>query len=345
MGCIDLASIKDVAKAAGVSTSTVSRIINNNPLISAETREKTLKVMKELNYVPNSMARGLSNQKAFTVALLVNISEPKAYSNPFFYEVIHGIETIVYDNGLCLIIANLQTPMKKENMLDWLIHGKRTQGVILPSAIVDAQMVRDLKSIKFPFIVLGEPADCREPIDWVDVNNAQGGQQAVHHLVQQGYRNIAFIGGSRKEIFNRNRLAGYREALEANGMAYNPEHVREGGGSKEDGFLMTRELLKQQDRPDAIVCGDNFLSLGAIKAALEAGLNVPRDLGVLSFDNFPIAELAEPALTTVDIDVFEMGVQAANLLFKRIDNPAAREQQSLIATRIEERESTARVRQ
>jgi DNA-binding LacI/PurR family transcriptional regulator len=339
---IDLASIKDVAKAAGVSASTVSRVINNSPLISAETREKTLKVMKELNYVPNSMARGLSNQKAFTIALLVNISEPKAYSNPFFYEVIHGIETIVYNNGLCLIIANLQTSVKKDNMLGWLIHGKRTQGVILPSAIVDSQIVKELKKIKFPFVVLGEPADCREPIDWVDINNAQGGQQAVDHLLRQGYRKIAFIGGSRKEIFNRNRLSGYREALEANGIEYNPEYVREGGSSKQDGLIMTRELLGLKARPDAVICGDNFLSLGAMKAAAEAGLNIPADFGVLSFDNFPIAELAEPSLTTVDIDVFEMGVQAASLLFKRIENPSAREQQSLIATRIEERESTAR---
>lgn len=342
---MDLASIKDVAKAAGVSTSTVSRIINNSPLISPETRERTLKVMKELNYVPNSMARGLSNQKAFTVALLVNISEPKAYSNPFFYEVIHGIETIVYNNGLCLIIANLQTPVKKENMLGWLIHGKRTQGVVLPSAIVDSQMVKDLKSIKFPFVVLGEPADCREPIDWVDVNNAQGGQQAVDHLLRRGYKNIAFIGGSRKEIFNRNRLAGYREAIELNGLEYMPEYIREGGSSKEDGAAMIRELLKLPKRPDAVICGDNFLSLGAMKAFAEAGLRIPEDAGVLSFDNFPIAELAEPTLTTVDIDVFEMGVQAANLLFKRIENPEAREQQSLIATRIQERESTARSRE
>lgn len=338
-----MASIKDVARAAGVSTSTVSRIINNNPLISAETRERTLKVMKELNYVPNSMARGLSNQKAFTVALLVNISEPKAYSNPFFYEVIHGIETIVYGKGLCLIIANVKSSMKNENMLDWLIHGKRTQGVVLPSAIVDTQMVRDLKNMKFPFVVLGEPADCTEPIDWVDINNRQGGRQAVGHLLKQGYRNIAFIGGSRREIFNRNRLAGYREALEAVGIAYDPEYVKEGESSKEGGRMMAQELLKLPQRPDAVICGDNFLSLGAIKAAGEAGLGIPRDLGVLSFDNFPIAELAEPALTTVDIDVFEMGVQAANMLFKRIENPSAREQQSLIATRIEERESTKRV--
>ena len=337
-----MASIKDVAKAAGVSTSTVSRIINNSPLISAETRDKTLKVMKELNYVPNSMARGLSNQKAFTVALLVNISEPKAYSNPFFYEVIHGIETIVYDRGLCLIIANLQTSMKKVNMLDWLIHGKRTQGVILPSAIVDTRMARDLKKLGFPFVVIGEPVNCREPVDWVDVNNQQGGQQAVDHLLQQGYKRIAFMGGSQKETFNRNRLAGYRESLDANGIEYMPEYVREGGSSKEDGKSMMQELLSLPERPDSVICSDNFLSLGAMKAIEEAGLKIPQHIGVLSFDNFPIADLAEPPLTTVDIDVFEMGVQAGTMLFRLIDNPSAREQQILIATRIETRGSTNR---
>ena len=341
---IKLASIKDVAKAAGVSTSTVSRIINNSPLISAETRDRTLKVMKELNYVPNSMARGLSSQKAFTVALLVDIREPKAYSNPFFYEVIHGIETIVYKKGLCLIIANLQTSGKKENMLEWLIHGKRTQGVILPSAIVDSQMVKDLKNIRFPFVVLGEPSDCREPIYWVDINNKQGGEQAVDHLIGQGYRRIAYIGGSPKEIFNRNRLSGYRDALKANGVEFRPRYIREGGSTKEDGRIMMHELLKLPEKPDAVICGDNILSLGAMKAISEEGLKIPQDAGVLSFDNFPIADLAEPTLTTVDIDVFEMGAQAANMLFRLIEDPLAREQQSLIATRIEARESTARIK-
>jgi DNA-binding LacI/PurR family transcriptional regulator len=335
-----LASIKDVAKAAGVSTATVSRIVNNNPSILPETRERTLRVMRELNYVPNSMARGLSNQKAFTVALLVNIENTKAFSNPFFYEVMHGIETIVYSKGFCLIIANQQTSLKKDDMLDWLIHGKRAQGVILPSSILNAQMVRELKKIHFPFVVIGEPYSSSELIDWVDINNSQGGRQAVEHLLERGYRRIAFISGSTKEIFNKNRLTGYADALRDSFCEVRPEYVREGGSSKDDGEAMMRALLSLPQMPDAVICGDNILSMGAMKAIRAAGLEISGNIGLISFDNYPIADLVEPRLTTVDIDVFEMGVQAANMLFKLMENPAARQQQSLISTCIQPREST-----
>lgn len=339
-----MASIKDVARAAGVSVSTVSRIINNSPLISDETRERALKVMKELNYVPNSMAQGLSNQQAFTVALLVNVEDTKSFSNPFFYEMMHGIETVVYKRGLCLIIANSQTSLNKDDMLNWLISGKRTQGVILPSSIMNPQSVKELKRIKFPFVTIGEPVGIKEPIDWIDINNLQGGQQAVEHLLAQGYNNIAFIGGSQSEVFNKNRLSGYKLALANNGLEYKQEYIQEGNSSKNDGFEAMQRLLRLPQRPDAVICSDNVLCMGAMKAVKNANLLIPEDVGVLSFDNFPIAELLEPSLTTVDIDVFELGVQAANILFKLIDNPAARQQQSLISTCIQARESTMRIK-
>lgn len=339
-----MASINDVAKAAGVSKSTVSRIINNSPLISEETREKILKIMKELNYVPNSMARGLSNQQAFTVALLVNIKDVKSFSNPFFYEVMHGIETVVYNRGLCMITANLQTTLKKDEILNWLIHGKRTQGVILPSSIMNAQLVKELKKLKFPFVTIGEPEGIKEPIDWVDINNFQGGQQSLEHMLAQGYKTIAYIGGSQTEIFNKKRLEGYKSALESNGMKVRPEYVKEGNTTKNDGYQLMNQLLQLPQPPDAVICSDNVLSIGTMKAIREANLNIPKDVGILSFDNMPIADLVEPSLTTVDIDVFELGVQAANILFKLIDNPEARQQQSLISTCIRMRESTRRKR-
>lgn len=337
-----MASIKDVAREAGVSISTVSRIINNSTLISEVTRDRVLKVMRELNYVPNSMAQGLSNQQPYAVALLVNIEDAKSFSNPFFYEMMHGIETVVCSRGLCLILANLQTSLNRNDMLDRLIHGKRTQGVILPSSIMNPQRVKELRKINFPFVAVGEPMGIKESIDWVDINNFQGGQQAVEHLLDQGYREVAFIGGSQREIFNKNRLQGYKKALADNGLQCREEYIREGISSKNAGFEMMEQLLWLPRRPDAVICSDNVLCMGAMKAVKGANLRIPEDIGILSFDNFPIAELLEPSVTTVDIDVFELGVQAANILFKLIDNPTARQQQSLISTCIEVRESTVR---
>lgn len=336
-----MASIKDVASAAGVSTSTVSRIINENPAISAETRERVLKVMKELDYVPNSMARALSNQRAFTVTLAINADDVKSFNNPFFYEVMHGIEKVVYQKDLCLIIANMQTIIKKESILTWLINGKRTQGIILPSSLATEKNIRELNKHHFPFVLFGEP-DSPEPLNWVDVNNRQGGQQAVTHLVRQGYSKIAFISGSRKELFNRNRFLGYRDGLERNGLTFREEFAVEGDNTKADGLATMSALLNLADRPDAVICTDNIMSLGILKAIQIAGLSVPQDVGIVSFDNFPVADLAEPTLTTVDVDVYELGVQTAHMLFKQIDNPLSRQQQTLIATQIQARESTKR---
>lgn len=336
-----MASIKDVAMAAGVSTSTVSRIINDNPAISAETRERVLRVMKELNYVPNSMARALSNQRAFTVTLAINASDAKSFNNLYFYEVMHGIETVVYQKDLCLIIANMQTVIRKESILTWLIDGKRTQGIILPSSLATERNLRELNKNRFPFVVFGEP-DAPEPLNWVDVNNRQGGQQAVDHLYRQGYRRVAFVSGSRREVFNRNRYLGYRDGLERCGLPCREEYAVEGGGTKADGYAMMQSLLGLPERPDAVVCTDNMLSLGVLRAIQESGLDVPQDVGVVSFDNFPVADLADPPLTSVDVDVFELGVQTACMLFKLIDNPLARQQQTLIATEIQPRKSTLR---
>lgn len=339
---IGLASIKDVAIAAGVSTSTVSRIINENPAISAETREKVLKVMKDLDYVPNSMARALSNQRAFTVTLAINADDAKSFNNPFFYEVMHGIEKVVYQKDLCLIIANMQTFIKKESILTWLISGKRTQGIILPSSLAGEKNIRELNRHHFPFVVFGEP-DSPEPLNWVDVNNRQGGQQAVDHLLRQGYKRIAFISGNRRELFNKNRFLGYKDGLERNGLAFRESYAIEGGNTKADGFAMMRTLLDAAERPDAVICTDNIMSLGILKAIQTAGLSVPQDIGIVSFDNFPVADLADPPLTTVDVDVYELGVQTAQMLFKLIDNPLSRQQQTLIATQIQARESTKRM--
>ena len=170
-------NIREIAKIAGVSASTVSRVLNNNPLISPETREHVLKIMREQNYVPNSLARGLSTQKANTIALIVNIEDKKSFDNPFFYKIMYGIESVIYKNGLSLLITNLQTSRSSEMRINHLVQGKHIQGVILSSFILNPKLINKLKSLNFPFVALGEPENITVPFDWVDINNAQGSQQ------------------------------------------------------------------------------------------------------------------------------------------------------------------------
>ena len=335
-----MASIKDVAKAAGVSVSTVSRTINNNPSISAKTKERVLKAIKDLNYSPNSMAKGLSNNNSYTITLLVNVEDEKSFYNPFFYEVMHGIEKIVYKNEYCLIVANLNTMLKKENVLDWLIKGKRTEGVILPSSIIDSKMVKELKKNEIPFVSIGEPANLRETISWVDINNRKAGEQATNYFIDNNRKKIAFIGYDNLKVFNRRRFEGYKIALENNKINYDASLVIEGGNSKDDGYRMMKELLNDNNIPDSVICADNLISIGAIRAIQESGLSIPKDISVISFDNSQIAEMMYPAISTINVDVFELGLQSARLLFELIENPGTRDQELLISTNVEERETT-----
>lgn len=335
-------NIKDVAKAAGVSASTVSRVINNNQIISSETRERVLKAMHSLDYHPNSIARSFANQSTYTIALLIDLDSSDAFTNPFFYEALHGIETVVYREGYYLIIANEKTMINNNRALDSLVFEKRVDGIIIPSSIVKNSVVKRLKDEKFPFVVMGEPSSCREEVDWVDINNVQGGRQAVMHLLENSYRRIAYIGGSGDEDFNRNRIKGYRKALEERGIEIEPAYIKKGEVSREGGYKMMNELLQLPDCPDSIICSHNFISFGAMKAISEKGLKIPDDIGIVSFDNYPIAEFTEPQLTTIDIDVFDLGVQAATILMKLMKMPSSRQQQSLISTKVVKRGSSVR---
>ncbi|MCL2050802.1 MAG: LacI family transcriptional regulator [Lachnospiraceae bacterium] len=332
-------NIKDIAKAAGVSTSTVSRVLNNNPLISLETRKHVLKVMRDFNYVPNSMARGLSNQKASTVALLVDMDDSPSFDNLFFHKVMYGIENALFKNNLSLVICNLQASGNRKKRLNSMVQGKHIQGAILPSLLLGSDLVNTLKKQEFPFVVLGEPENIAVPFDWVDINNAQGGQQAVGYLIEKGYRRIAFLRG-RKTIFNRNRLLGYQAMLKQSNSPFDERLIAECDGSKDSAYREILRLLTLLSPPDAVICGDNVMSIGAMKAIREKGRKIPHDIGIISFDNYPMAELVEPTLTTVDIDLYEMGVEAVKLLLRRIENPAASHQVSLISTSLQVREST-----
>lgn len=335
-----MANIKEIAKAAGVSVSTVSRVLNNNNVISPETREHVLKVMREYNYVPNAMARGLSNQKANTITLLVNNENAESFDNLFFHKIMYGIENVLYKSDLFLMISNFQdTRIGKERLIK-MIQGKLTQGVIVPTFLLTPELLKTLEGLQVPFVVLGEPASTAVTFDWVDINNAQGGQLAVQHLLSGGYRRIAFLSGSTTAIFNRNRLMGYRMMLEQSGVGVDKALIATCDSSKDDAFRVMSGLLDLPNPPDAVLCGDNVIGMGAMKAIQKRGYKIPEDFGLVSFDNLPIAELVEPAMTTVVVDVFEMGAETAKLLLRLIENPNTNRQASLITTTIEIRESS-----
>lgn len=333
------ATIQDVADRAGVSKSTVSRVINDSDAISEETKERVRRAMKELDYVPNSIARNFANQNTRNIALIVDIDNASAFKNPFFYEELHGIETVIYQEDYCLIIANTRSMGGHRNAIDNIVLQKRADGVIIPATIVSHEIVRLLKDHDVPFVVAGEPLCCADEVNWVDINNRQAGSQAARHLLEKGYRRLAFISGGMENKFNQNRYEGYRQALAEAGAVFREDYVRTGGADTGDGERMMRELLRLESPPDGVVCSDNVLAHGVIRACKKAGLTVPRDVGIVGFDNY-LAEFMDPLLTTVDINVFELGVQSGSVLMRLIKSKQAGSKQILISTELIERASS-----
>lgn len=334
-------NIKDVADRAQVSKATVSRVINDSPTISEKTKERVRRAMKELNYVPNSIARNFANQNTRNIALIVDIDDQSAFKNPFFYEELHGIETVIYREDYCLIIANVHSMGGHRNAIDNIVLQKRADGVIIPATIVSREIVRLLKDNDIPFVVAGEPLTCADEVNWVDINNRQGGEKAARHLLANGYKRIAFLCGNMENKFNQNRYEGYRQALMEAGAAPDEQYVLTDGVSIEDGARMMERLLALPQAPDAVVCSNNVLAHGAIRAVNGAGLTIPGDVGMVGFDNY-LAEFLNPPLTTVDINVFELGVQSGSVLMRLIKSERAGNKQILISTELVERKSSRR---
>lgn len=335
-----MANIKDVAKAAGVSTSTVSRTINNSPSIPQETKDRILSIMKSLNYTPNQNAKSLTTNKSYTITLLVDVDDAESYQNPFFYEIMHGIEKQVYSKEYSFIVANLKTVMKKQSVMEWLIKSKRTEGVILPSSMIDAKTVESLKQDNIPFVLIGEPIHLKEAITWVDIDNRRGAEIATLSLIEKGYQRIAFLGLDQSKLFSQRRYDGYLSALRAMNIDTDEDLIVKCHNTKEQGYVHTKALLSLNNRPDAIICADGELSYGVIKALKESNINIPEDFGIISYDDPKIAELSYPMISTVNVDVYEMGVQCAKLLFDQIENHQSINQGVLISTSLYERETT-----
>jgi DNA-binding LacI/PurR family transcriptional regulator len=335
-----MANIKDVAKAAGVSTSTVSRTINNSSSIPAETKARITEIMKQLNYTPNQNAKSLTTNKSYTITLIVDVDDEKSFQNPFFYEIMHGIEKYVYNKEYSFIVANLKTMMKKQSVLDWLIRSKRTEGVILPSSMLDSKTVESLRKDKIPFVSIGEPIHLKDSITWVDIDNKRGAEVAVYSLLESGYKNIAYLGYDNTKLFNQRRYEGYLNVLESEKIEIIPSYIIECNNNKDNGYNHTKTLLNLNNRPDAILCADGELSFGAIKAIQENGLSIPSDFGLISYDETKIAELSYPSISTVNVDMFEMGTQCAKLLFDQIENHQSINQGVLISASLNKRETT-----
>lgn len=335
------ATIRDVARLAGVSPSTVSRVLNKTAPISEETCNRIYRAMEELRYVPNDIARSFASGSSKAIAIAINVSDARSYSNSFFNNTVFGIETTAHNNGYNLIITGANDERGGVSALEKLIMSKKIDGLILPVSMVRPSVVRLVEDIGFPCVVLGRMKS-DDKLSWVDIANAQAGANAVRYLLKKGYRKIAFLSRGDRELFTLDRLEGYRSELTAAGITPDPAYVIRSASSPEDTARGISALLQSEAAPDAVICGDDRMALAALRAGRQLGLRIPEDLGVLCFDNTEVTEVAEPGISAVDVDTFELGRTAAENLLRQIERPGNGVNYAQLTTKVIERSSTAR---
>ncbi len=312
-------TIHDVAKKAGVSISTVSKVIHKSPRISEPTADRVRKVMEEMQFQPNSIARAFARQSSGTIGVLMNMYPNSVAESPHAYQVLGGIEGILQENGYLLSISNIAKAEDIRNVMDLMVRAKRIDAFILHSSYLSSQIISFLKTGSVPWVVIGR-TETVDPAHWVDVDNRAAGRMAAEHILAIGRSTPVFVGGSHEDGITTKRLTGVNEAFA--GRVHTPEQgfLLSGAVDFASGYRVLRERLDNPalEKPDAVICSSNFVAAGAMRAAKDAGLSIPEDIAFIGFDDFPLAPFLEPALTIVDMDMFALGTLAGEAIIEQI---------------------------
>ncbi|MFD8331499.1 LacI family DNA-binding transcriptional regulator [Streptomyces solisilvae] len=331
-----LVTIHDVARAAGVSPATVSRVFNGGKVTPA----RALSVQEAaaaLGFAPNRVARSLRKQRSSVIALIIPDIE-----NPFFTSLARGVEDAAQRTSLSVVLCNSDEDTEKERRYLEVALGEQMAGVIVAAASQDETDLGPLTDRGVPVVAVDRrPRDAE--VDAVRVDNHHGGEVATRHLLQAGYRRIACITGPEGASTSEERLAGHRAALSAaqgGAAAADNTYIRHADFRVEGGRVAMRELLALPEPPDAVFVANNLMTIGVLDALGEAG-RTPPGVGVLSFGDVPWASLVRPSLTAVELPSYELGRTAADLLLQRRDCSLSPVQTVVLRTKLQVRESTA----
>lgn len=321
-------TIRTVAARAGVSIATVSRFLNGSVHINAETEARVRKAIDDLGYLPNAAARGLATNTTMTIALIF----PKL-SGPFFSELIRGAETEASAAGYHLLIYSVTGSTAEDEAPTLGSLTTKVDGLILASRGVPQNDVRDLQRQGTPIVLLGEePGEIAG--DSIRPDNAGGAVQMVTHLLEHGYRRIAFIQGPETQTHAQERLRGYCDALHACGLPCAPELIVSGAFDEHSGYAAMQQLLHLRPRPEAVFAANDQMAIGAMAAIYESGLRIPEDVALAGFDDIEPARYLRPPLTTVHQDMTRQGQLAVQMLLARIQGSEAPPETRVLPTEL-----------
>jgi DNA-binding LacI/PurR family transcriptional regulator len=322
-------SIKDIARAAGVSPSTVSRALNDHPRISQKTKVRIRQLAQELGYTPSLPARSLVTRHTATIGMVITTA-----ADPLLARLVQGVEETSERNGYSVFMSSSYRNAERELEVVRSFHERRVTGVIITGSQIDEGYLQLRDRFPLPIVL----TNCRTYPHTVYVDNVGGARQAVEHLVQLGHRRIAFIGAPHARL-RLDRWAGYKQVLAENNIPLEDELIFEGQGTLESGVGAARQILAMSRPPTAIFCFNDLTAFGVIRTVRQAGAEVPRDYSVVGFDDLEIAAHYCPSLTTVHQPTYLLGQRAINMLLELIQgnlNP----QPERLPTELIVREST-----
>lgn len=338
----DKITMTDIAKMAGVSVATVSRVINDSPGVSDENRERIGKLIEELGYQPNFTARNLVRQSTRTIAVINMQTLGQLHAQPASGRMLQGIETVLTSRGYrCTILSRDEFAQDMSGLR--LIKGGSVDGILLNGAKLNDPLALELTRRNYPFVIVGRAIGLVNSY-YVDIDNVFGAYSAVETLIRLGHRRIAHVCGSQQTNLGVERLEGYRRALLDAGLEYNENLVIDAGLTRKEVYASVRSFFEntvQDKRPTAVFTFNDFVAIPVIRALLDIGLQVPHDISVIGFDDDEASQFLNPPLASIRAPIYEMGMEAAEMLLRLIGGEQIDSRQVILQTKVIERSSLA----
>lgn len=312
-------TISDVAARAGVSTSTVSKVLNNWSTISPETTRRVKEAIEELHYIPNTRAVNFARGATLNIIFLSALSKEQAYANPHMFDILCGVQKELASKGYTLMLMDITDKSSVEAFMENLIAQRIADGIIIHGSAYDTQMNKPILTHQFPHILVGHPA-AGSRLCWIDTNNGLAGQFAAQHMLECGYTQVAFVGSRKNDNISMQRLNGFLGGMYDYGYRIPDEYICYTDSTLDGSANAARELLLLPQPPRAIICENNTIALGVMRAIDEKDLSLPDEIALLTFDSYPYSQIIKPLPTVIDIDVYDLGIQAANMLLRKIKN-------------------------
>ena len=330
-----MARIKDVARRAGVSSATVSRVLAGKPHVRPELRERVWKAVEELGYQPNRVARSLRAQQSKIIGLIISDIQ-----NPFFTSVVRAVEDAAYERGFSVFLCNSDEDPEKEHMYLDLMRAENVAGIIASPTRETADSFQGVLDDAIPVVEIDRRTPSVET-DTVLVNNTEAAYNLVSHLIADGHRRIGAVVGVSDATTGRERMEGYVQALTTHGIEVSPDLTIQVLPKEREGYEATQKLLGLPHPPTAIFTGNNLLTIGALKAIQARNLTIPDDVALTGFDEMRWTSLIRPGLTVIEQPTYELGRTAAELLLKRLEDPSRSTREVILKGKLLVRQSCA----